>query len=308
MTVPLRFAHLSDIHLPVEAADSLPLSQWLGKRAFSGLSWLFKRRHLHQKPITDALVRDIKATAPDMVLVSGDLINLSLPGEYRRAGHWLGTLGSPENVLAIPGNHDLLVDSPSTRAGLALYGPFMGGATAGENAFPVTQQHGDVLFIGLSTAIATPLGWCSGRLGEAQLGRLDTILKDAGEAGLCRIIALHHPPAAYPKRRGGLEDHAAFARVIAHRGAELIVHGHAHRAMLNALPGPGHGTVPVVGVASASVVSGKGYPAASWHEYSIQREAGRWVLGLNVHQCPDAGGGKPDSPWPLSARTLLRSG
>ena len=48
------------------------------------------------------------------------------------------------------------------------------------------------------------------------------------------------PPASAPTSRiRGLRDHAAFAAVIAEAGADLIVHGHEHRDMTEALAGAG---------------------------------------------------------------------
>ena len=41
--------------------------------------------------------------------MTGDLVNLSLPGEYAPALAWLESLGSPRDVTLVPGNHDAYV-------------------------------------------------------------------------------------------------------------------------------------------------------------------------------------------------------
>ncbi len=302
MTQSFRFAHLSDIHLPTFISDGTNPVDFLNKRFFSALSWFGNRRFIHLKTVSDTLVGDCLKSAPDHIIVTGDLINLSLPGEYSRATKWLQSLGSPETVSAIPGNHDLLLDNSRTRKGLAQYTPYMQGDDQGGSlAFPFVKRRGKVLIIGLSTAIETPLGWCSGRLGEQQRLALFEILQQGRKDGLCRIITLHHPPAGPQKQKKGLEDHQEFARIIAELGAELILHGHTHRSSIHALPGP-TGPVSVMGVASLSVAPDKGYPVGCWHEYEVQREKGEWKISLNVHQYAGQ-----DIPPNCIAKALLRS-
>ncbi|MDQ7018250.1 MAG: metallophosphoesterase [Robiginitomaculum sp.] len=301
MTQPFRFAHISDIHLPTFGADCTPPTAFLNKRFFSMLSWFGKRRHIHQKAVTDHLVRDCLASTPDHILVTGDLINLSLAGEYERAFAWLQSLGTPQTVSAIPGNHDLLLDTPAAQKGLALYAPYMGKGEKNNQIFPYVKRRKDVAFIGLSTAIETPLGWCSGRLGEAQREQLRTILDEAQRDKLCRIIALHHPPAGKQKPHGGLEDQPEFAAIIAEYGAELILHGHTHQSSMHALPGP-NGPVPVMGVASLSVRPGKGYPVGCWHEYTLERVEDHWQILLNIHRYTG-----PDTPPARVAQAILNS-
>jgi 3',5'-cyclic AMP phosphodiesterase CpdA len=285
MTQPFRFAHISDIHLPTFARDCTSPSAVLNKRFFSALSWFGNRRRIHGKEVTDHLIADCQKSAPDHILVTGDLTNLSLPGEYERAHQWLQSLGDADLVSAIPGNHDLLLDNPAAQNGLASYAPFMQGNYGGATApFPFAKRKNDVVFIGLSSAIETPIGWCSGRLGQTQREALRAILDEAGRDNLCRIVALHHPPAGPQKPRGGLEDYQDFARLIADCGAELILHGHTHQSSIYDLPGP-HGPVPILGIPSLSVRPHTGHhPAGCWHEYTIERVHARWQILLDVHR------------------------
>ncbi len=299
---------MSDIHLPTYLADAMPPHLLANKRLFSWLSWFTNRRHIHKKSVTDSLVKEVLAAAPDHIMVTGDLINLSLPAEYERAVEWLHSLGPADTVSAIPGNHDLVVDTSATRAGMASYAPFMRGDDAKDEAgpetgeslqFPYARRRGDVVFIGLSTAMQTPIGWCSGALIEAQGDKLRTILQDAGRDNLCRIIALHHPPAGPQKRHGGLEDNKEFAAIISEFGAELILHGHTHRPTMHTLKGP-KGPVPVMGICSLSVQPGNKHPTGCWNEYSLYREGEVWKIDLKMHRY--AG---PDTPSTLASQILL---
>jgi hypothetical protein len=54
-------------------------------------------------------------------------------------------------------------------------------------------------------------------------------------------------------------------------GAELVLHGHAHEALLTGVPGP-RGTIPAMGVPSASTPTGLHDQAARWNEIEILRE------------------------------------
>ena len=41
--------------------------------------------------------------------MTGDLVNLALDGEIEMARLWLETLGAPQDVSVVPGNHDAYV-------------------------------------------------------------------------------------------------------------------------------------------------------------------------------------------------------
>src|SRR5579862_3456992 len=98
-------AHLSDLHL----ASQPRLSQLIGKRGLGYINWQRKRKFIHRPEVLDAITQDLKTQAVDHIAVTGDLVNLSLPDEYARAGGWLESIGRPANVTAIPGNHDVYV-------------------------------------------------------------------------------------------------------------------------------------------------------------------------------------------------------
>ena len=100
-------AHLSDPHL-----GPLPPPRWrelLGKRATGFINWRRKRHLIHRGDVLARIVADLKAQAPDHIAVSGDLVNISLPGEYLPALAWLSSLGPPDDVTLVPGNHDVYI-------------------------------------------------------------------------------------------------------------------------------------------------------------------------------------------------------
>ncbi|MBM9403262.1 metallophosphoesterase [Gluconacetobacter azotocaptans] len=259
----ITLAHLSDPHIAHDKL-CLPPTAMLNKRALSHLSWRRKRRFLHVGAILDRVVADLRATAPDVVALTGDLTNLGLPAECRQAADWLRR-DMPAQTIVIPGNHDMLVRDrwPNT---LGLWAPWMAPAP---DDFPFVRQVGPVALIGVNSARPMPCFVAAGQIGRPQADRLAAILHDIGRQGLCRVVMIHHPPVAgiVPPRKA-LLDAALFRDAIARAGAELVLHGHSHMSGLSSLPGP-LAPVPVLGIASASMRSDRPERAAAWQQIRV---------------------------------------
>jgi 3',5'-cyclic AMP phosphodiesterase CpdA len=104
----------------------------------------------------------------------------------------------------------------------------------------------------LNSALPTPLFHAFGRLGSEQIERLGEILRDLGSEGVVRVVLIHHPPlVGQARERAALQDAAQLTDVLHRYGAELVLHGHNHRAMRALTRGPVR-PIPVVGVPSAS--------------------------------------------------------
>jgi 3',5'-cyclic AMP phosphodiesterase CpdA len=272
-----RVAHLSDLHAtPVRTAFA-PL---LGKRFFGWLSWQLRRRHAHLPRVLDALLADLRREAPEQIVVTGDLTNVAGEEEFPDARRWLERIGAPERVSLVPGNHDAYVAVPCAR-GIGLWREYIdsdaqgaaarAGATPG--AYPAVRVRGPVAVVGVCSALPTPPLMATGRVGAAQLARLEASLASLGAAGLFRIVLIHHPPQpGAVSRRRALRDQGALRAVLARAGAELVLHGHTHRTRVDAVAGPA-GPIPVVGARSASDVGLEDEKRAQYHVYEIERAA-----------------------------------
>jgi 3',5'-cyclic AMP phosphodiesterase CpdA len=270
-----RLAHLSDLHLP---ADWTPtsLAELFSKRTTSRIAWR-RKKHRHSPKVLEALAADIAAWAPDHVALTGDLTNFSTADEFSRARAWLEGLGEASRVTVSPGNHDALVGA-GLEARFAALRPWFGDA--GED-FPFVRRRGPIAIVNLRSAEPTPLHLATGKLGEAQLERLDGVLEDLGHEGLVRVLLLHHPVVdGTVSKRKALTDAAALRDVAKRRGAELILHGHAHKPAFGAIPGP-MGPIPVLGAASASSTRGGDEPAW-WQAIEIEADGGRPQLRVVV--------------------------
>lgn len=303
-------AHFSDPHL-----GPLPSTGWqdlASKRVTGFLSWKRNRVKIHQPRILDLLLEDMKAQQPDHVAITGDLINISLPQEFKAAAAWLGRVGTPADVTVIPGNHDAYVRVPWDNS-IGLWADYMCGSrvTGGPETtatdfddFPFVRRLGDIALIGTSTAVPMPPFVAAGRLGDAQLSRLRTLLDDLGQQGLFRVVLIHHPPfggGAY--KRKALLDATAFQQVLVEAGAELVLHGHTHVSGLSYIRRP-QGPIPVIGVPSASAVPAGHKDESRYHLYRISQTADGWQLridvrGLNAEQNAFAAQGSMDLAIPL---------
>ncbi len=294
MTEIFTLVHISDVHLgPLEG---LHLRHLNIKRVLGYLNWQRGRRRVHSRDVANRIRADALAEAPDHIAVTGDLANLGLPGEYVSALAWLEALGDPERVSVVPGNHDIYTRRLGGPSCLETWAPFMRGNETAADAegpvrFPYVRRQGPVALIGLNSAVPTPPFVAAGRLGEAQIAALSRTLVRLGEAGLMRVVLIHHPPlpGQAPPRRA-LEDAAALAEVLARCGAELVLHGHNHRQML-AWCRHGEHAIPVLGAASASAQSvHKAEPLARYHVLRLRRESGAVRIECEIRGLAEAGG------------------
>lgn len=240
-----RLAHLSDPHLgPVPRPPVLSLAS---KRAFGYANWVKNRRRALGSGVLERIVADVAAQSPDHIAVTGDLVNIALPEEFAAAAEWLAALGAPEDVTVVPGNHDAYVPGALPRA-LASWAPYMTSDTGG--GLPLLRRRGPLAILGVSTAIATPPGWATGRVGAPQREALAALLDRCDDA--VKVVLIHHPPdvTLSPGRRR-LLDHAEVREVLAAGCADVVLHGHNHESSLAWIETP-RGAAPLIGVPSAS--------------------------------------------------------
>ncbi len=283
----MRLAHCSDLHLL--SHDGARWLELANKRWIGALNLLSSRsRHYHVAAFED-MVEDLNAQGIEHVLCTGDVTNLALRREFEFARGKFDNLAlGPLGVTVIPGNHDAYV-AEGVPLFSELFGPYAQPDTGWEWEedhrhsaddilhWPIVRVRGPLAIIGLSTSRATPWFTAFGSLGQGQLARLAHVLSDPRLEGKVRVVAIHHPPAGTRARSRirGLRDHAGFAHVIAEHGADLIVHGHEHRDMVETLAGPDGAHVPVRGISSGTYWHNKVDRLARYRIYDI--DGGRVV-------------------------------
>lgn len=277
-----RLAHLSDVHLG--PLPDVEYHQLVSKRALGYVNWHRNRRRFLHDSVIDSIVADMKAATPDHIAVTGDLVNLALDIEIDMARQWLATLGNPDDVSVVPGNHDAYVPGALDKVCRA-WGAWMTSdgetAPADRRAFPYMRVRGDVALIGVTSARATAPFMANGFFRERQSHRVGQLLDDTARRGLFRVVLIHHPPLA-----GAVSQHkrlfgiGRFQNLIRRHGAELVLHGHSHLPSSGAITGRGGREVPVIGVAAAGQAPGGSKPAAQFNLLEISGRPEKWSVTL----------------------------
>ena len=276
-------AHLSDPHLP-----PLPeprASELAGKRVFGYLNWRRNRHKYHRREVLDALVSDLRAQSPDHVAVTGDFVNLALEAEFPPARAWLESVGPPDQVSAIPGNHDLYV--PATQHCFAeTFADYLAGEeTRNPAGFPYLRKRGPLTLIGLSSALPTAPLMATGTLGTSQLAALEQRLAGLSSETF-RILLVHHPLRSETRVKR-LTDSRQLIALLKRHGVELILHGHDHVHSTIWIDGPDR-AIPAVGVPSASSLAHGRYPSAAYNLFAVAREGNGWRCDMVVRGINDA--------------------
>jgi 3',5'-cyclic AMP phosphodiesterase CpdA len=271
-----RLAHLTDPH--VGPLPRPALKYLLSKRVTGYINWRRGRSASHDMELLAELVADMKEQAPDHIACTGDTCNIGLPSEWPTSRLFLETLGAPDTVTFVPGNHDAYV--PGSLEGLlGEVGPWASGDDKVQS-FPFVRRRGDIAIVGLSSAIPTLPFVATGRVGSKQTkAALEVLLELARDPDCFRIVLIHHPPhegGAQPGRE--LTDATRFQKLIAQAGAELVLHGHNHVGSVAFLPGPRGRPVPVIGAPSASARGGTLIHKAGYHLFTIDRDETGYLL------------------------------
>ena len=300
----IRFAHLSDPHLDIVTPPEP--AQLLSKRILGWTNWQRKRRHHHRSEILRKITDDIANAQVDLIALTGDVANIALPGEFERAASWVESLGSPDHVMFVPGNHDTYVELDWEKS-LGRLASFMKGARLAEHQqtgidqnraaesfddFPYVRQIGPFSFIGLNSSPSTLPGLATGKIGRAQIDRLTQMLQGL-EDNSFKIVMLHHPAVkGIVGRHKSLDDGGALLEILKQNPVDLVIHGHAHFPCFSKIDLPSdnkHRSIPHIGVASASY-GGKGEnagengyrPAAQYHLYTVKKSGAQFELHLEV--------------------------
>jgi 3',5'-cyclic AMP phosphodiesterase CpdA len=272
-----HFAHISDPHLTT--LEGVRGRQLLNKRLLGYLSWRRKRRFQHRREVLTALQHDLQARPVEQLLVTGDLTFVGLPEEFAQARAWLQQLGDPRQVAVVPGNHDALVKTPWQDT-FALWEDYLASDEPVTPRFPSLRVRGAVAYLGLSSACPTPPFMATGTIGMVQLAHLPRLLEATRKQGLFRVIYLHHSPlTGTEKWRKRLTDAAALEALIEAHGAELVLHGHGHRAHYRELE-TRHGKVPILAVPSASAEGLHGAEVAHYNRCAVARTASGWAVDI----------------------------
>ncbi|WP_119678243.1 phosphodiesterase [Indioceanicola profundi] len=157
---------------------------------------------------------------PDLVVITGDLINGPQPGEYEMAAELLADLALP--CLMIPGNHD-------SRDGMRSAFAATGAVPAEGQFLHQSRRLGPLHLLALDTHLP---GRTEGGLCEERLAWIARRLEEAGDTPT--LVLMHHPPfvsgiVGMDRIMCGGADR--LAELLRGRPIAGILCGHVHRAI-----------------------------------------------------------------------------
>lgn len=171
--------------------------------------------------------------APDVTVVTGDLVDAGEDQEYAHLRDLLAPLAMP--VFVIPGNHDA---RETLRRAFAAE-----GYLPRDGFLHYTVEDWPLRLVALDTLIPGEVG---GELCQERLSWLDRALAAAPERPT--LVLMHHPPFVTGighMDRIGLSGIPGFAGIVArHPQVERILCGHLHRAIDRRFAGTVAGTAP----------------------------------------------------------------
>jgi 3',5'-cyclic AMP phosphodiesterase CpdA len=171
--------------------------------------------------VVEAVLLDVAASQPHLVVVSGDLTQRARAREFQAARAFLDRLPAP--VLAVPGNHDIpLFDLP--RRFFRPLDRYRRLVT--DDLLPLFHEE-DLAVLGVNTARSNV--WKNGRLSLAQIDGIRARLGPL-PARVLKVLVTHHPFMAAPGAPArGLVGRGLQALQVAEAcGVDLLLAGHLH--------------------------------------------------------------------------------
>jgi 3',5'-cyclic AMP phosphodiesterase CpdA len=276
----MLIAHISDLH--VLDLHGVPLRRFANKRLTGLVNLWTARRHSHPLEIFDALVETLRTGPFEHVVVTGDLTNLSLETEFARARAGIERIGGPERVTLVPGNHDIYTPDAKRNALFErAFAPWIGPT------FPFCKRVGEVALIGMNSAFPTAPVLSYGAIGKRQRQAMVELARSERCRDAFKVVLLHHNLHARTQRikdlSSRLMDRRAFLAALAEADADLVLHGHTHKANRFVSERGGH-SIPIFGCGS-STWSDRHNPAR-FNVYAIEHgaltSAHRHVLDLET--------------------------
>lgn len=214
--------------------------------------------------------------APDLVIISGDLVDDGTPAEYAVVREMLAAIRQP--LLLIPGNHD------EREAFRTAFATVVDLPKAGPLHF-VAAEHGSVRVIGLDVTVP---GAHHGLFDDAAADWLAVAL--AREPDRPTIIMMHQPPfsSGIPfidiYRCHGAERLASIIK--AYPAIERVVCGHVHRFMQLRFAGTMLCTAPSTTTAIALRLEPDAAPASYLEPAAFLLHDWQPTRGLVTHYVP----------------------
>ncbi|HEY0832797.1 MAG TPA: metallophosphoesterase [Azospirillum sp.] len=175
--------------------------------------------------VVEGLLADLMAHGPDLVIISGDLVQRAKRSMFAEARAFLERLPFP--YLVVPGNHDIPVYNVLRR----FLDPFRYYKRYISRDLSPLHVDAEIAVLGLNTARSVILDFSHGRLNREQIARIREVF-DELPPHVFKIVFTHHPflpPPDAPRTRL-VDRHKLALPALEECGVDLLLAGHLHRA------------------------------------------------------------------------------
>ena len=173
-------------------------------------------------PVVEALIRLVRAEAPGLIVLSGDITQRARRGQFAAARAFIDRLHAPATI-AVPGNHDVPLFNLAAR----LFRPYENHIRVfGADLEPVFESE-RLLVVTLNTT--RRYRHVNGEVSATQIEQVARRLERATATQL-RVVVTHHPVSVtHPRDEHDLlRGHRQAVQRWAKAGADLILGGHIH--------------------------------------------------------------------------------
>ncbi len=175
--------------------------------------------------VVEGLLCDLAAAGPDLIVISGDLVQRAKAHHFEEARAFLQRLPFP--YLVVPGNHDIPVYNLVWRF-LDPFGNYKRYITRDLSPFHVDSE---IAVLGINTARPVIMDFSEGRMNKAQIQRVREVFCPLPD-GVFKVLFTHHPFLPPPDKPGTrlVGRHKLALPALESCGVDLLLAGHLHRA------------------------------------------------------------------------------
>ncbi len=228
----MKLGHISDLH--ILSVINTKFYHFFNKRIIGGTNLFLNRRNEYKVEFVEKLIDDVNKQNLDYLVVTGDITNLALYSEFKKAVELLNILNIDKNkIIIIPGNHDNYLKASYKKNVFENYmKPWLGNdinLDSDEN-WPIFRVLDDILIIGFSSSIPTCPFCAAGEISEYQLKKFDEISQKHKDK--FKIVLLHHhlPKLKIRKRyMDGLRNRETVLEYFSKNKVDMVLHGHKHK-------------------------------------------------------------------------------
>ena len=175
--------------------------------------------------VVEGLLADLTARKPDLIVISGDLVQRAKVRHFEEARAFLQRLPFP--YLVVPGNHDIPVYNVVRRF-IDPFGNYKRYISRDLSPFHVDSE---IAVLGINTARSVIMDFSEGRMNKAQIQRVREVFCALPET-VFKVLFTHHPFLPPPDAPGTklVGRHKLALPALESCGVDLLLAGHLHKA------------------------------------------------------------------------------